>query len=373
MPYLTSSASVIIAVPAVSDSASAQIISASVASHESQAPVTLTRYITDVYTVTACPPEVINCPASQKSTFLATKIVVTYSTVQAASPTHVARSSGVHASESGSAMNNALSNTTYTTYTTSTLYRTITQTVTACPSSVKDCPASEKTVYQTEVIKAYTTVCPVAASSSEGGLQATSGIVSPSEASPSSIASSSVSVADATHTQSNPAAVSGALSGSAILSSKIVPGSESIAVLTVGGTRTYTADGKTMTSTRGFSEISVASFASSFSATTEAITPTVESSSSIIALVSSSSGSSAVSGYSPAVYSQGVNATTIVMPNKNSTAVAISTAKSNAATSAAISPSIALYTGAASASKPYSVSLILGAVFDPLGFFFTTF
>ncbi|KAG9798833.1 hypothetical protein KCU95_g1862, partial [Aureobasidium melanogenum] len=264
MPYLTSSASVIIAVPAVSDSASAQIISASVASHESQAPVTLTRYITDVYTVTACPPEVINCPASQKSTFLATKIVVTYSTVQAASPTHVAQSSGVHASESGSAMNNALSNTTYTTYTTSTLYRTITQTVTACPSSVKDCPASEKTVYQTEVIKAYTTVCPVAASSSEGGLQATSGIVSPSEASPSSIASSSVSVADATHTQSNPAAVSGALSGSSILSSKIVPGSESIAVLTVDGTRTYTADGKTMTSTRGFSEISVASFASSF-------------------------------------------------------------------------------------------------------------
>lgn len=449
MPYLISSASVIIAVPALSTSASAQMISASPSNHGSQAPVTLTRYITYVYTVTACPPEVTNCPASQKSTFLATKTIVTYLTVQAASPTHVAQSSDVHALMSGFAMETALSNTIYTTstlystftqtvracpssvkdcpasektayqtevvkaytticpvaaslsdtisratssivavsevsptssdisstrYNTSTLYSTSTQTVTACPSSVKDCPASEKTVYQTEVIKAYTTVCPVAASSSQGGLQATSSIVSPFEASPSSIAPSSGSVADATHTQSNPVAVAGALSGSSILSSKIISGSESVAFPTVGGTRTYTADIKTMTSTRGFAA-SVAPSAPSSSATTEAVASTLESSSSIIALVLSYSGSSAVSGYSPAVHSQSLNATTIVMPNKNSTAVAVatSTAKSSAATSAVTSPFIALYTGAASASKPHSVSLILGAVFASLGLFFSTF
>ncbi|KAH0257634.1 hypothetical protein KCU91_g16252, partial [Aureobasidium melanogenum] len=444
--YLTSTASVAIAVPTLSTSASAKIIPASVSSHGVQAPVTLTRYITDVYTVTACPPEATNCPASQKSTFLATKTIVTYSTVQAASPIHVAQFSEVHASESGSAMNTAI-NTTYTTstlystmiltvtacpssvkecpasektvyqtelikayttvcpvdasssetvlratsstvpapevspttsdisitrYTTSTLYTTYTQTVTACPSSVKHCSASEKSVYQTEVIKAYTTICPVAASSSEGGLQATSSIVSPVEASPGSIASSSVSIADADYTQSNSVAVSGALTGSSIMSSKIISGSASVAVLTVGGTRTYTVDGKAINSTRGFSAISVASSASSSSATTEAVVPTVESSSFIIAPVSSSSGSSAVSVYSLPVYSQGVNATTIVMPNKNSSAVAMSTAKSSAAISAVTSPSTALYTGAASASKPHTVSLILGVVLALLGLFFTT-
>ncbi|KAG9752239.1 hypothetical protein KCU73_g6157, partial [Aureobasidium melanogenum] len=369
MPYLISSASVVIAVPALSTSASAQIISASPSNHESQAPVTLTRYITDVSTVTACPPEVTNCPASQKSTFLATNTIATYLTVPAASSTHVAQSSDVHALMSGSAMDNAVSNTTYTT---STLYSTMTQTVMACPLSVKDCPASEKTVYQTEVIKAYTTVCPVAASSGEGGLQATSSIVSPSEASHSSIVSSSVSVADAISTQSNSVAISGALSGSSILSSKIISGSGYVAFMTVGGARTYTADEKTMTSTRGFFAISVASSASSSSATTEAVASTVESSSSNIALVLSSSGAPAVTGYSPAVYSQGLNATTIVMPNENSTVVATSTAKSSTATSAVISPSTALYIGAASASKPHSVSLILGAAFASLDLFFST-
>ncbi|KAG9570322.1 hypothetical protein KCU71_g371, partial [Aureobasidium melanogenum] len=371
MPYLISSASVVIAVPALSTSASAQMMSASLSNHKSQAPVTLTRYITDVYTVTACPPEVTNCPASQKSTFLATNTIVTYLTVPAASSTHVAQSSDVHALMSGSAMNNALSETTYTT---STLYSTMTQTVTACPSSVKDCLLSEKTVYQTEVVKAYTTVCPVAASSSDGGLQATSSIVSASEASPSSIASSSVSVADTIPAQSNSVAVSGALPGSSILSSKIISGSEYVAFPTVGGTRTYNADGKTMTTTRSFSA-SVTPSASSSSATTEAVVSAVESNSSIIALVSSSSGSPGVSGYPPAVYSQGLNATTVVMPNKNSTAVVVATltAKSSIATSAVTSRYVALYTGAASASKPHSVSLILGAVLASLGLFFSTF
>ncbi|KAH0034887.1 hypothetical protein KCU78_g2162, partial [Aureobasidium melanogenum] len=371
MPYLITSASVVIAVPALSTSASAQMVSASPSNHGSQAPVTLTRYITDVYTVTACPPEVTNCPASQKSTFLATNTIATYLTVQAASPTHVAQSSGIHALMSGSAVDNTVSNTIYTT---STLYSTSTQTVMACPSSVKDCPASEKTVYRTEVVKAYTTVCPVAASSSENGLQATSSIVSPFEALPSSIDPSSGSVADATHTRSNPVADSGALSGSSIRSSKILSGSKYVAFLTVGGTRIYNADGKTMTTTRG-SSASVAPYASSSSATTEAVAYTLENSSSAIALVSSYSGSSAVSGYPPAVYSQSLNATTIVMPNKNSTAVTVatSTAKSSAATSAVTSPSNALYTGAASVPKPHSVSLILGAVFASLGLFFSTF
>ncbi|KAJ5636193.1 uncharacterized protein N7484_009506 [Penicillium longicatenatum] len=48
--------------------------------------------------------------------------------------------------------------------TTSTAFITRTSTITACPSSVKDCPASEKSTYvTTETIVDYTTICPVTA------------------------------------------------------------------------------------------------------------------------------------------------------------------------------------------------------------------
>lgn len=233
MPYLTSSASAVIGVPALSSSASTQTISASVSRHESQAPVTLTSYITAVSTVTACPPEVTDCPASQKTTFLATKTIATYSTLQTAAPTQAVQATGVHTLEYATAINNDISNARYTT---STLYSTSIQSVTACPSSVKDCPASKKTVYQTEIVKAYTTVCPVVALSNEAGLRATSSIISLPMTSPTSIASSFVSV-DHAHTQSQFGVVPSALLESSAFGSS-ANDSYFATLLTVGETRT---------------------------------------------------------------------------------------------------------------------------------------
>lgn len=49
-------------------------------------------------------------------------------------------------------------------FTTSTVYTTSVHTVTACPSSIKNCPASKQTTYlTTETIVDYTTICPVTA------------------------------------------------------------------------------------------------------------------------------------------------------------------------------------------------------------------
>jgi hypothetical protein len=78
-----------------------------------------TVYLTEVVTLTSCPPEVPDCPA--------TSTVVTSTVIP---------------------------------MTTSTIYDTTTYTVTDCPDTVTHCPADSTTVV-TETIAVSTTVCPV--------------------------------------------------------------------------------------------------------------------------------------------------------------------------------------------------------------------
>lgn len=360
MPDPTSSASSIIAVQTLSPLASTQIISASVSHHESQTPVTLTRYITDVYTVTACPPEVTNCPASRKTTFLATKTITKYSTLQTVAPTQAAQGSETQTSKPAIANNNDVSSARYTT---STLYSTSIQIVTACLSNIKDCPASEKTVHQTEIVKTYTTVCPVVALSSDAVVRATSSIDSLAEILPTSIASSSVTDGYA-HVQSQFGDVASGLSGSSTFSSSANEESHSATLLSVGGTRIYTAAGKTQTSTRGFPTISVAMSTSSPASIAETTAAASYLSSTNILPAANSLTLIAASAYSLAVYSESLNATTIVVPSGNSTAIAMSTAKNSAISLAVIPSSAALYTGSASALEFHlvfsSVCVLLG-------------
>lgn len=134
------------------------VVAVSTVMPQAQGQATLTRYTTTTYTITACPSTVLNCPASNKSTYLTTKTIVEYLPVDA---TQTAASKAA-LSGSGS-MSNPQS--LVIGYSTSTLYSTSVRTVTACPSTIEDCPASEKAVLYTDVVIAYTTVCPVFATS----------------------------------------------------------------------------------------------------------------------------------------------------------------------------------------------------------------
>ncbi|PYH66899.1 uncharacterized protein BO88DRAFT_345383, partial [Aspergillus vadensis CBS 113365] len=90
---------------------------------------TSTVFTTKVYTITACPPWVSNCPASEQTS-----------------------SNGEVATEPPQAL------------TTSTIFTTKVHTTVGCPQGSPHCAASEKTTYYTtETIAAYTTICPVAA------------------------------------------------------------------------------------------------------------------------------------------------------------------------------------------------------------------
>lgn len=87
---------------------------------------------TSVFTVTACPSTVLNCPASEKLTYLTT---ATFANNGAAATGLV----------------------------TSTLYSTSVQTIIGCPPTVTDCPARDRVTSLTSVVVAYTTVCPASA------------------------------------------------------------------------------------------------------------------------------------------------------------------------------------------------------------------
>jgi len=64
---------------------------------------------------------------------------------------------------------------TTTLYTTSTVYTTNVYTITSCAATVTDCPAKLGSV-TTEVVKLYTTVCPVAEATSEATKPISSGV-----------------------------------------------------------------------------------------------------------------------------------------------------------------------------------------------------
>ncbi|KAJ5043095.1 uncharacterized protein L3040_004481 [Drepanopeziza brunnea f. sp. 'multigermtubi'] len=93
---------------------------------------TSTVYVTQISTVTSCGQTKVNCSPGQ----VVTNTVSTYTTVYPVTPTPIQPPG----------------------YTTSTVQTEITYTITACPSTVKNCPIGHVT---TDTIDVYTTVCPV--------------------------------------------------------------------------------------------------------------------------------------------------------------------------------------------------------------------
>ncbi|ELR10751.1 hypothetical protein VC83_00126 [Pseudogymnoascus destructans] len=99
---------------------------------------------TTVYTVTSCAPTVTNCPLGH----LTTATLTDYTTWCPGNPTITSAPTTTGAAKptkSGKA---------------STVYTTIIHTITACPPSVTNCPANEKTTsVATETKALYTTIC----------------------------------------------------------------------------------------------------------------------------------------------------------------------------------------------------------------------
>ncbi|THZ24461.1 hypothetical protein D6C90_09244 [Aureobasidium pullulans] len=151
----TSSAPVAIAFPTSTDD-----LSSSSTSSSSNKPIPSTDQTAAVFSATACPPTVEDCPASQKATFLTAQTIAEYSIAQTAAPTPPSSSTTEYGGQE-------------IRYTTSTVYSTSVQTVTACLPGVVSCPASEKTTYYTDVVLAYTTICPVSAAAISGAATVT--------------------------------------------------------------------------------------------------------------------------------------------------------------------------------------------------------
>ncbi|KAJ5885517.1 hypothetical protein N7495_010027 [Penicillium taxi] len=120
---------------------------------------TSTIFSTRTATITACPSTVTNCPASAKSTYMTTETLVVSTTIcpiteEAHSTTTTVLSSSSGTSLSSQSLQEAL--------TTSTVLSTRVSAITACPSSVTDCSAPEKTTFlTTETIVVSTTIYPV--------------------------------------------------------------------------------------------------------------------------------------------------------------------------------------------------------------------
>jgi hypothetical protein len=367
---ITSNAPVVIAVPTSIASPSTRDIFVITPRPSSKGPSTITRYITDVYTVTACPSEIKNCPASQKTTFLSTKTIVEYSTVQTATPSLDAQMSSVTALGSGNVAHDEISKVKYTT---STLYSTSIQTVTTCPSSVRNCPASKKTVYYTEVVKAYTTVCPVAAVPTEVVLLATAVKVPLPEVSSISTDSTTSSGEYALHTQSSVEDAPAVLSSSLAPSLKTSLNSNTASALTVSATMTYTAGGKILTSTRGISVVPVISSSSASEKAGSVATASPDAASSSTLQPLSSSVSPVRSVASSIGSSFRLVTTAGVVPNGSATPVpsAISVENNTSTSASSNSPTLASYTGSASAPEPHVISVVLDAVCVLFGFAFT--
>ncbi|EAW12205.1 PAN domain-containing protein [Aspergillus clavatus NRRL 1] len=131
---------------------------------------------TQVHTITSCAATVTNCPAHQQTTYLTTETLIYTTTV-----CPEATSSGTHATGAPTAIPQP--GVTHTAIvpseqaaetalppahmTTSTVYVTEIDVITACPPSVHNCPASEKSTYTTtKTVAAYTTTFLVAVTDS---------------------------------------------------------------------------------------------------------------------------------------------------------------------------------------------------------------
>lgn len=109
--------------------------------------------------MTACPPWIKDCPASEKTTYYTTETVAAYTTVCPVESEETTKllspPAAVTQGRPGGAPDEEL--------TTSIVMTTMTYSTKVCPSSVHHCLDSQKTAtVTTETIVAYTTVCPVA-------------------------------------------------------------------------------------------------------------------------------------------------------------------------------------------------------------------
>ncbi|KAI0526433.1 hypothetical protein F5B22DRAFT_585723 [Xylaria bambusicola] len=108
------------------------------------AMTTSTVYSTNIYTITSCAPTITDCPA--KVGQVTTELVSLYTTVCPV--------------EQGEATSAQGSPTSPILLTTSTVYTTSVYTVSSCESGAIDCSSNIGSV-TTELVPAYTTVCPV--------------------------------------------------------------------------------------------------------------------------------------------------------------------------------------------------------------------
>lgn len=125
-------------------------------------------------TITACPSTLPDCPARSRTTSVTTETIVVSTTIcpvtEAAGMT---RTDSVSSTVTDSAANKGHGSGGLD-FTTSTVFSTRTATVTACPSSVTNCPLKSKTTYvTTETLVVSTTVCPVADSTGSSGAMIT--------------------------------------------------------------------------------------------------------------------------------------------------------------------------------------------------------
>ncbi|SPB50693.1 unnamed protein product [Aspergillus niger] len=128
---------------------------------------TSTVFSTRTATITACPSSVTNCPLRSKTTYVTTETLVVSTTVcpvadiTGSSGAVIATQSASHPSASVAVGDNWSSMGGFD-ITTSTILSTRVITVTACPSSVTNCPMRSKTTYaSTETLVVATTVYPV--------------------------------------------------------------------------------------------------------------------------------------------------------------------------------------------------------------------
>lgn len=142
---------------------------------------TSTVFSTRTATITACPTTVPNCPASSKTTFVTTETILVSTTICPVTETAgTTKTAPASPSATGGAGDHGHGNG-GSDLTTSTVYSTRTATITACPSSVTNCPLRSKTTYlTTETLVVSTTVCPVADATATNGAVPTKHTTSPS-------------------------------------------------------------------------------------------------------------------------------------------------------------------------------------------------
>ncbi|KAL5331921.1 hypothetical protein ACEPPN_001461 [Leptodophora sp. 'Broadleaf-Isolate-01'] len=111
---------------------------------------------TRVETITSCAPSVTNCPVGS----VTTKTIPLYTTVCPVTETEVKSTKTPIGKPTTTLLPTTYKPTGPVKYTTSTVYTTSIYTITSCAPSVTDCPSKLGHV-TTEIIKLYTTVCPV--------------------------------------------------------------------------------------------------------------------------------------------------------------------------------------------------------------------